>query len=998
MNKTMKIVTILTIAMAAFALAGTVAALDDWQQFQKNETKYAVSSADAIAGAGPTVTWNTPDNGNPGCTGSFGSAPIAHGGYVYASNGGGLHKYTYDGTKQTNWPPAGGGGFYGSPAYGNGTERIFYYGPLETAPNPDRQSIKGVDENDPTDIWTVYPSGASGDAWGIFKSEITYAVNKTGTKSIYFGDFGDRFYCYDVGGANFALRWTYVGAGQQFWAGASVIGDYVVFGNQSGWVTCLQESDGSFVDAIHINKGNIKSSMCWSNGHIFFTNYGGHLSKVGFNTANGQFDDVNATSVVIPSTPTTTPVVHNGRVYVSYDCGVRCLHESNLTQIWDHSITSLYRLQASPALAMRDGHVYVYVTMNDGTGGVICINDTGPSGVQEWRNNAVGGYSMQGVAIAENATGTWIFATSQGSGKLAGHWQKDPPPRKPDLNVTAIETSAMYAGTYNIVKATIKNVGNASAGEFDVTLAAGTTVVDTESVGTLGAGESTVVKFVWTPTATGTPTLNVTADSGYVVSEWDETNNSMTKGVTVGSIPATDLAVIEVNSCDLANGEDNTVFAVIENRGADASGFDVTLLNGTEVVDTVFVPMLHFRDSQLVAFNWTPTTAGTANLNVTIEDGGYKTQNVNVVTPVIVSESVSIQSAVNSAGANNLTIINVESGTYNETVTLPMGKLIRLVANASDVVICNDTGDIITIEGTCCYVDGFTINGSGFNASGMWPNYGGSCINITSEWNVVRNNHIYNRSGGIKLYGEKNLIRCNTVGESANDRVCLCQMAISGDCNAIVKNTFDGNTAAHATYSWILGGTFTNAGVTKDVNAFNNTVRGNNFTMTGGAGWASGDILFGGDPNMIFNNIINDTGSNVVELGELNWYNVTKVAVEDPAMGNVVHGPYYGGNYWLNYTGSDSDQDLLGDADVPYLGVDRHPLVRALCGDVNCDGELTSQDISKLKQKIVHGEALGCEWAGDVNCDGELTSQDISKLKQKIVHGEALDCYENGCP
>ena len=147
----------------------------------------------------------------------------------------------------------------------------------------------------------------------------------------------------------------------------------------------------------------------------------------------------------------------------------------------------------------------------------------------------------------------------------------------------------------------------------------------------------------------------------------------------------------------------------------------------------------------------------------------------------------------------------------NETVPLPTGKLIRLVANASDVVICNDTGDIVTIEGTCCYVDGFTINGSGLNV--VWPGYGGACINVTSEWNVVTNNHIYNRSGGIKLYGEKNLIRCNTVGDSANDRVCLCQMAISGDCNAIVRNTFDGDTAAHTTYGWILGGTFTDAGV-----------------------------------------------------------------------------------------------------------------------------------------------------------------------------------------
>jgi hypothetical protein len=689
--------------LVAIALTVSVASATDWQQFQKNEVKIGKSNASAIVGAGPVVTWSTPGT----TAGSFAAAPIAHGGYVYACNGYGLHKYTYDGTEQNGWPPAGGGNFYGSPAYGNGTGRIFYYGSSAT--------IRGVDENTPaTNSWTATPPGATGDSWGTFKSEITYATNSSGTKSIYFGDFGNRFYCYDVGGANFALRWTYVGAGAQFWAGAAAIGDYVVFGNDGGWVTCLNESDGSFVDSININHNEIRSSISWNAtndtyGHIFLTSKGYRLSKVGFNTSTGQFDGVTEEPIAYA---TTTPVVYNGRVYVSSSgAGVSCFHESNLTHIWSRSVGGA--VQASPALAMRDGYVYIYVTRNSGDGGVVCVNDTGPSGTVEWTDTTVGSWSMQGVAIAENdtgTTGTWIFATSQGGCKLAGHWASNPPPCKPDLNVTAIEHSTIYAGTYNIIKATVKNGGNADATGFNATLKVGTTVVDEIIVGDLDMGQSTVVRFVWTPTATGPYTLNVTADSDCIVSEGDESNNSLTKGVSAESILATDLAVIEVNDCDLADGEENMVFAVIENRGADASGFNVTLKVAGTDVDTVFVPMLHFRDSRLVAFNWTPTTIGNKDLNITIEDGGYKTQNVNVVNPVIVSESVSIQSEIDSAGANDITIIRVESGTYNETVTIPAGKLIRLVANASDVVICNNTGDIVTIEGTCCYVEGFAIN------------------------------------------------------------------------------------------------------------------------------------------------------------------------------------------------------------------------------------------------------------------------------------------------
>jgi|GEM_PF-3593118 len=381
---------------------------DCWQQFQKDEVKIGVSNATAIV-SGPVVTWDTGS-----ATGTFYAAPIAHGGFVYASNWNGLHKYYYNGTKPNGWP-AGAGQCYGSPAYGNGTGRIFFYGPDKT--------VKSVNENDPNDIWSVAPPGAG---YG-FASEITYAINGSGGKSIYFGDRDNRFYCYDVGGTDFALRWTYIGAGAQFWSGASVIGDHVIFGNLSGWVTCLHESNGAFVDSININDGCIESSISWNAtndtyGHIFFTS--DHVWKVGFNTSTGKFGDAISGNT---DHTTTTPAVYNGRVYVTDKQGsssgkVRCFYESNLTQMWECTVGPV---QASPALAMRDGDVYIYVTINGGSNyGVKCVKDCGSSGTVEWTDATVGAFSMQGVAIAENETGTWIFATSEGGSKLAGHWAK----------------------------------------------------------------------------------------------------------------------------------------------------------------------------------------------------------------------------------------------------------------------------------------------------------------------------------------------------------------------------------------------------------------------------------------------------------------------------------------------------------------------------------------------------------------------------------------------
>ena len=104
----------------------------------------------------------------------------------------------------------------------------------------------------------------------------------------------------------------------------------------------------------------------------------------------------------------------------------------------------------------------------------------------------------------------------------------------PDLTVTAIGTPVrLRADVINPISATVENMGSENATSFVVTLEAGGSIVDTDMVTSLNAGENTTVEFLWTPSSTGNCALNVTADADGAVTESDETNNILSQTETV---------------------------------------------------------------------------------------------------------------------------------------------------------------------------------------------------------------------------------------------------------------------------------------------------------------------------------------------------------------------------------------------------------------------------------------------------------------------------------
>ena len=106
----------------------------------------------------------------------------------------------------------------------------------------------------------------------------------------------------------------------------------------------------------------------------------------------------------------------------------------------------------------------------------------------------------------------------------------------PDLTPTAITPpSSIIANIPSTIGATINNTGASDAAAFDVMLSVNGTVVDTQTVSGLASEDSTAVSFSWTPAAAGDYSLTVTADSGDVIIESDETNNELSQVATAVS-------------------------------------------------------------------------------------------------------------------------------------------------------------------------------------------------------------------------------------------------------------------------------------------------------------------------------------------------------------------------------------------------------------------------------------------------------------------------------
>jgi len=420
---------ILTAVLLISAIPAVAMALD-WQQFQKDEIAMGWTTDSAPVNE-PELAWWKPTSGTG--MGGIDVTPIVADGAVYVLDYKG-YLWSFDAnTGAENWHTkcnAADGTFELSvPAYHNG---IVYVAASSGSEGAGAGRVNAIYANNGTIREYAY-YGLSGFQ---LNTPVRYADDK-----IYIGNWkggsehtedNGTYYCIDASDVTNKI-WnrtaSYVTG--YYWAGAAIVGNYIIYGDDRANVTCLNKDTGAFVDYVNVSEPpfninnpveEIRSSIAWneSTGRIYFTGkkpspVSGHAYTVGFNPNTGHFDTTDYWVTDIGYS-TSTPAVYNGRVYVCIGgmyggSGVRCLNEADGTIRYSIDKGAA---QASPAVSIVDGHVYIYFTTNVNNGSAYCVEDTGSALVERWEWNPPypdNQYILQGMAISD---GMVYFGTDYG--------------------------------------------------------------------------------------------------------------------------------------------------------------------------------------------------------------------------------------------------------------------------------------------------------------------------------------------------------------------------------------------------------------------------------------------------------------------------------------------------------------------------------------------------------------------------------------------------------
>ncbi|WP_233261257.1 CARDB domain-containing protein [Vitiosangium sp. GDMCC 1.1324] len=277
--------------------------------------------------------------------------------------------------------------------------------------------------------------------------------------------------------------------------------------------------------------------------------------------------------------------------------------------------------------------------------------------------------------------------------------------QKADLIVTDIQWSAAHnppqEGEAITLKAVVKNNGTAASasGTHKVSFSVGGQEVAVSSSTTsiaAGASATLTASGTWS-TANGTYSITAVADPDNTIAEFNDSNNSFSKNITVTQLPGPDLVVRGISWTPNTPQAGNAVtfLVTIANQGLDAAGSAAAVrlvIDGTTTLNGVSGSALASGATSVVTLSGTWTAAnGNHTLLATVDPA-------NAISEAVEGNNTLSSSFYVGRGANVPWIeYEAENGTTNAQVQGPSRALGTIPGEASGrkAVVLSSTGHYV---------------------------------------------------------------------------------------------------------------------------------------------------------------------------------------------------------------------------------------------------------------------------------------------------------------
>jgi outer membrane protein assembly factor BamB len=229
-------------------------------------------------------------------------------------------------------------------------------------------------------------------------------VNMSTTDPVNISDDGTYYALYAENGSEIWNRPTTSNSGY-YWAGAAVVGNFLVYPDDAGTLTSVYISNGTKTNETDISTDQIRSSATYNanDNLVYVAGKDKNMYSVEINSSTGIFGTSKSFTMAKGSTSTPAYNAADNRIYAAcgaYNAGrVYCLNATTLSKIWDVDLK--HKIQSSPAVTDDGTNApQIFVTDNDATGNVYRITDNGASASLKTLPPSNNTYSLAGVAIS----------------------------------------------------------------------------------------------------------------------------------------------------------------------------------------------------------------------------------------------------------------------------------------------------------------------------------------------------------------------------------------------------------------------------------------------------------------------------------------------------------------------------------------------------------------------------------------------------------------------